>query len=282
MNISIFKEVTTEESLAALEKSAETYENLYVEMDQPEQRKFVKDSASHISVLIKKIDRFRIDHKRDHNVQVDSEAALITARLECANKPFTLLIDEYKLVREKQISKQKAREAAKQLALQIPIDHDDGLLMNKMFDFEKDEIIREQQSRDQLIANEAAEAERARSAQALIDAEYEKQKAERQVLKQQEDAKALKLQGIQDAMDAVEQAKVDQQKALDNEANRLEVIRIKYEAEIARREANKEHCRKLNGEAVECLRHGGLSNENATLAVRLIAAKRVTNIVINY
>jgi hypothetical protein len=67
-----------------------------------------------------------------------------------------------------------------------------------------------------------------------------------------------------------------------NESEQLQIIRIKYEAEIARREADKENCRKVNGEAVECLRHGGLSKENATLAVRLIAANRVTNIKINY
>jgi hypothetical protein len=67
-----------------------------------------------------------------------------------------------------------------------------------------------------------------------------------------------------------------------NESEQLEAIRLKYEAEIARREADKENCRKLNCEAVECLRHGGLSKENATLAVRLIASHRVSHIQINY
>ena len=246
MNISIFQDVTTEESLLALEKSAETYENLYVEMDQPEQRKFVKESAANILGILKKLDRVRIDKSRDYKVMVEAEAGLIKARLEGANKPFTDLIDQYTLDRKIQLDKQKAREAAKQLALQIPIDHDDGLLMNKMFDFEKSEATREDQKRIDLIA-----------AQAIKDAE------QRLILQEA-------------------RAKVDQQTALDNEANRLEAIRLKYEAEIARREADKENCRKLNGEAVECLRHGGLSRENATLAVRLIAAKRVSHININY
>jgi hypothetical protein len=246
MNISIFQDVTTEESLLALEKSAETYENLYVEMDQPEQRKFVKEQAAHIIGVLKKLDRVRIDKSRDYKVQVEAEAGLIKARLEGANKPFTDLIDEYKIVRENELAKQKAREAAKQLAIQIPIDHDDGLLMNKMFDFEKAEAIREDQKRIDIIA-----------AQAIKDAE-------------------------QRLIDQVAQAKVDQQKAIDNESCRLEAIRLKYEAEIARREADKDNCRKLNGEAVECLRHGGLSKENATLAVRLIAAHRVSHIQINY
>ena len=246
MNISIFQDVTTEESLIALEKSAETYENLYVEMDNPEERKFVKDSASHIAVLIKKIDRFRIDHKRDHNVQVDTEAGLITARLEVANSPFTNLINQHNQDRKKELAKQKAREAAKQLLIQFPIDHADGLLMDKMFDFEKAEKIREDQKRIDLLA-----------AQAIKDAE-------------------------QRLIDQAAQAKVDHQKAIDDEKARqaAKVSADKNALEI--RQANEEHCRKFNIEAVECLRHGGLSRENATLAVRLIAAHRVSHININY
>jgi hypothetical protein len=170
MNIAIFQDVTTEENLFALEQAAETYENLYVEMDQPEQRKFVKDQAAHIIGILKKLDRVRIDKSRDYKIKVEDEAGLIKARLEAANKPFTLLIDEYKLVREKEIAKKKAREEVKQLALQIPLDHDDALLMNKMFDFERAEVERERLANETRIANEATEAERVNSAQAVIDA----------------------------------------------------------------------------------------------------------------
>jgi colicin import membrane protein len=171
--------------------------------------------------------------------------------------------------------------------------------------------LKELEARNEQIAKDAAEAERAKSAQALIDAEYEKQKAERQVLQQQEDAKNLALKFERDAeaervrLDKAEKyaaqrlidleeanrqqriadakkAEEDKLKAVAVESARVVLIARQEKAEIDQRAANKEHCRKLNLEAVECLRHGGLSNENATLAVRLIAAKRVTNIVINY
>jgi hypothetical protein len=246
MNISIFQDVTTEENLFALEQAAETYENLYVEMDQPEQRKFVKEQAAHIFGVLKKLDRVRIDKSRDYKVQVEAEAGLIKARLEGANKPFTNLIDEYKIVREKELAKQKAREAAKQLLIQFPIDHADGLLMNKMFDFEKAQAIREDQKRIDLIA-----------AQSIKDAE-------------------------QRFIDQVAQAKVDQQKAIDDEKARqaAKVSADKNALEI--RQADKENCRIKNNEAVECFKAGGLSPVDAVLAVKLIAAHRVSHIQINY
>jgi hypothetical protein len=246
MKIAIFQDVTTEESLIALEKSAETYENLYVEMDQPEQRKFVKEQAAHIIGILKKLDRVRIDKARDYKNQVEAEAGLIKARLEGANKPFTLLIDEYKIVRENELANQKAREAAKQLAIQLPIDHADGLLMDKMFDFEKAEAIREDQKRIHLIA-----------AQAIKDAE-------------------------QRLIDQAAQAKVDQQKAIDNEKARQAAQVSADMNALAIREADKENCRVKNNEAVECFKSGGLSPVDAVLAVRLIAAHRVSHIQINY
>jgi hypothetical protein len=246
MNISIFQDVTTEESLLALEKSAETYENLYVEMDQPEQRKFVKEQAAHIIGVLKKLDRVRIDKSRDYKLQVEAEAGLIKARLEGANKPFTDLIDEYKIVRENELAKQKAREAAKQLLIQLPIDHADGLLMDKMFDFEKAEAIREDQKRLDLAVS-----------QAIKDAE-------------------------QSLIDQLAQSKIDQQKALDDEAGRIAFKLISDQAEIDRRASDEEHCRKRNLEAVACFEKGGLSHKDSILAVRLIAANRIDYIDINY
>jgi hypothetical protein len=246
MNISIFQDVTTEENLFALEQAAETYQNLYVEMDQPEQRKFVKEQAAHIFGVLKKLDRVRIDKSRDYKVQVEAEAGLIKARLEGANKPFTNLINEYKIVREKELAKQKAREAAKQLLIQFPIDHADGLLMDKMFDFEKAEAIREDQKRIDLIA-----------AQAIKDAE-------------------------QRLIDQLAQAKIDQDKAIDDEKARQAAKVTSDKNALQIREADKENCRIKNNRAVKCFEDGGLSSNDAVLAVRLIAANRVTNIKINY
>jgi colicin import membrane protein len=216
------------------------------------------------------------------------------------------------------VAKYQKAEAEK-LAIQIESDHEFGLMLNEKVDRDAADLkakeeaerleleakeLKELEARNEQIAKDAAEAERARSAQAIKDAEQRlidqaveskrlqieaaatiesnRLKAERQVLQQQEDAKALKLQGIQDAMDAVAQAKVDQQKAIDDQKAKYEAKKVAEKAEADKRQADEDHCRKFNLEAVKCLRHGGLSEENSILAVRLIAAKRVTNIVINY
>ena len=156
MKISIFEGVTTEEALIDIEEEAKRHEGLYVEMEDPDQRKYVKDKASLINGLLKKLDRARIDKSKSYKITIEKEAAKIKHRLKVANKPFTLLIDAHKIVREKELAKEKEIQAAKDLAFQIPIDHEEALSMNKLFDFEKAELVRVQKERDETIASEAA------------------------------------------------------------------------------------------------------------------------------
>ena len=123
MNITIFADLTTEEAITSLELASKDYDGLYVDMEVAKERKFVKDKASFISDLLKKVERARIDKSKDFKSQVEVEATNITKRLEKANKPFTLLIEEHKKQRAEILAKQKAREEAKQLLIQIEADH---------------------------------------------------------------------------------------------------------------------------------------------------------------
>ena len=93
MSIVIFKEVTTEEVLQSLEADGEKYTGLFVDMDNAEERKYVKDSASKISGMLKTLDRARIDKARDFKQAIELEATEIKGRLEAANDPYTLLIE---------------------------------------------------------------------------------------------------------------------------------------------------------------------------------------------
>ena len=65
MSITLFKEITTEEALSKLEADGKKYTGLYVDMEDKEQRKYVKDSAALIIGLLKKVDRARIDKSKD-------------------------------------------------------------------------------------------------------------------------------------------------------------------------------------------------------------------------
>jgi colicin import membrane protein len=204
---------------------------------------------------------------------------------------------------------------AEKLAIQIESDHEFGLMLNEKVDrdvadlkakaeVERVELeakeLKELEDRNKQISEDAAKAERDKHAQALIDAEYEKQKAKREVLQQQEDAKNLALKFERDTeaervktakakkdaeqrlIDQAAQAKIDQQKAIDDQKAKYEAQKVAKKAEADKREANKQHCKKLNNQSVKCFEDGGLSHDDAVLAVRLIAANRVTNIKINY
>tara|TARA_R110001583_G_scaffold109400_2_gene258150 strand:+ start:19442 stop:20128 length:687 start_codon:yes stop_codon:yes gene_type:complete len=157
MDIVLFNELTTEDQLSELEAKAEKYEGLWVDMNEKEQRKIIKDDASHINDLLKKLDRKRIDLSKSYKVEVEKQAASIKVRLENANKHNTLLIDEYNEERAKVLQAEKDRLAKIDLLARIEVDHEFGLLMNKNYAAEK--AVAEQQRKDYEanIAKEASE-----------------------------------------------------------------------------------------------------------------------------
>jgi hypothetical protein len=156
MNIVLFQEITTDEALQKLEAEGEKYTGLFCDMDNNDERRYVKDNAALINDLLKKLDRARIDKARDYKTEVEKEAGEIRTRLEAANLPFTLLIDEHKAKRAKILADQKAKETAAELVLQIEADHYSAVMMDKIQTMEA--LEREQQRLDgeELIASMAA------------------------------------------------------------------------------------------------------------------------------
>lgn len=174
-NLVLFSDLTTDEKLAQLEAEGEKYQGLYVDMADKEQRKFVKDQASFVNDLLKKLDRKRIDLSKQYKAQVEAEAKEIKLRLEKANSPFTALIDEWNAERKRILDEEKRIQAEKELAEQIERDREEALQLNRLWDLEaKDrEAQREaerkvQEEREKRIAEQAAK-------QALIDAENARQ-----------------------------------------------------------------------------------------------------------
>lgn len=189
MDIVLFKDVATEDVLSGLEAESKKYDGLYVEMDVAEQRKFVKDKASLINGLLKTLDRARIDKAKDFKRSVESEAEAIRLRLEAANKPFTLLIDEYNAERKKILDAKKAKELAEEQAKELERDHEMALLMNIQWDNEKEQ----------------------RDAARLAERERIAEEARQELIAQQK-------------RDADHQASID--KSVREEAERLEVLRV--------------------------------------------------------
>jgi glucan-binding YG repeat protein len=169
MDITIFQDITTEDALKQIEDNAPS-EGLYVDMDNKDERKYVKDSAALISGMLKKLDRARIDKAKDYKARVESEAKSIRERLQAANEPFTALIDAHTLKRKQILDAKKAKDAAIELAKQVESDHEIGLLLNDKFDSEA-----EQREADRIAKQEAHDKEVAAQA---IKAEQERQKRE--------------------------------------------------------------------------------------------------------
>ena len=130
MNVTIFQQITTDAALLAIEEDSEKYKGLFVDMSNDPERAYVKDKASDINAILKRLEVERISTNRNNKQSTDSEADLIKSRLEAANEPFTNLIDEWKAKRDVILKAKKARQEAEDLRLEIERDHEFALLMD--------------------------------------------------------------------------------------------------------------------------------------------------------
>lgn len=170
MNIAIFESVTTEQALVKLETEAEKFEGLYVEMDDKKQRKYVKDQAATIKALLKGGDVKRKAINKENTTQVNGLWSGIESRLKKANEPFTLLIDEWDVLRAKILADEKAVTDARELRLQIEEDHETALDLNELWHFQALEAERIKEGQRKELESKAAVA--------AIDEEREKVRRE--------------------------------------------------------------------------------------------------------
>lgn len=140
MEITIFKEVTTEGVIASIEENSTKYhEGFYADMENLPERTLVKKSAAEIGDIIKELKTSRIKITKANTAAVNKEHDAIVERLELANKPFTDLIDEYNVKRKKVLADEKRVVELRAAMVQKEDDHEMGLLINKTFEFDKAE-----------------------------------------------------------------------------------------------------------------------------------------------
>ena len=179
MEITIFKEITTEGVIKSIEENSEKYHvGFYADMNNAPERKLVKESASEIGGIIKELEVARIKITKANTAAVNKEHKLILERLVIANAPFQTLIDEYTAQRKKILSDEKRVVELRAAMVQKEDDHEMGLLINKTFEFDKAEAIRinnEQLHTVKIEAEKAADARQvilnAKIAQDEINAE---------------------------------------------------------------------------------------------------------------
>ena len=157
MPVVLFKDLTTDEHLTELEANAEEYNGLYVDMEVSEQRKYVKGKAADIKDIIKRVNSARIKKSKDYRLLVETEASSIISRLEKANEPFTLLIEDYDAARKVILDAEKASKLAIEAAAQKVIDHEYAILLDKSYLADKLEAERLQFEHDEKIRVDAEE-----------------------------------------------------------------------------------------------------------------------------
>ena len=175
MEITIFKEITTEGVIKSIEEnSAKYHQGFYANMDNLPERTLVKKSAADIGDIIKELKASRIKITKANTATVNKEHDAIVARLELANKPFTDLIDEYNVKRKKVLADEKRVIELRAAMAQKEDDHEMGLLINKTFEYDKAEAIRINNEKQAILEAEAEKRVTARQKQINEEA---KQKA---------------------------------------------------------------------------------------------------------
>jgi hypothetical protein len=171
MNVTLFKDLTSDEHLTGIEANSSEYMGLYVDMEVAEERKYVKGKAADIKDIIKAVKAGSIKKVKDYRVSIKDEEENIIARLEKANEPFTLLIDEYDTARKVTLDAEKASKLAIGNAVQKELDHEFAILLDKSYLADKLAAEKAQEERDEAIridaANRATQA--AKNAQEVTD-----------------------------------------------------------------------------------------------------------------
>ena len=311
----LFNAITTEEAVKQFEDNAKEYTGLYVDLNNADERRYVKDKAQAIKDVRKKLERARIDLPADYKAKVQSEFQSIDDRLIEANKPFTLLIDDYNAERAKILAEEKAEKQAIIDAEQKEADHELALLLN-------DKIIAEEKHLAEVAEQERIQREafeKQQDAMRLQQEEIDRKQAQIDKVAEEQQAK---LKAIQDAEQAIidnenalalqewinyiseayeinasidharrmkereeyakQQADIAAENARVAEIARQEAIKAEADAKQAKIEANKAHVGKIRKQAKEFIMSFGVNQETAKEIVLAINAKKESTLTINY
>lgn len=158
MDIAIFNKITTEGVITSIEENSKKYHvGFYADMNNAPERKLVKESASEIGGIIKELEAARISITKANTLAVNKEHKLILERLTVANAPFQVLIDEYAAQRKKILADEKRVVELRAAMVQKEDDHEMGLLINKTFEYDRQEEIKAQAKHEETLRVEREE-----------------------------------------------------------------------------------------------------------------------------
>ncbi len=304
MSIVLFKEITTEEVLTGLEADGQKYTGLYVDMEDKKQRKYVKDSAALINGLLKKVERARIDKSKEYKANVEAEAKSITARLEEANKPFSLLIDAHNDKRKAELAEEKRVAEVKEAARLAVIaqderdEHHEMAILQMAEHFRQLAKTKEQDRLDQIDrddaialkakklaedeAQDAIDKAEAKTKQAGINKIAADKKVKQDAIDDETKRVATAKQVEEDRIKAAKKAKRDAEQAVSDEQKRVAADQKRIDDETAKREANTAHKGKVNREAMAAIMKCGIDEDLAVKVIKAIHSGLIPNVSISY
>lgn len=202
MEIKVFNGLSVEDRLKQIEENAGCYDLSEIDMNNKDDRAFIKGEASDVKKLIDKINRKRIDVKKEYGNKVETEAKYIIDRLSGAASEFTVLIDAYNAERKVILDAEKARKQAILDAEQKELDHETAILEDKARTLDKIEQEKLQKERDEQLLKQAEEdkkiALQLAEERRLADIEKAKQGAIKQQEIKEEQARRNKMLREQD------------------------------------------------------------------------------------
>jgi hypothetical protein len=203
-------------------------------------------------------------------IKVDSTTAEIAARIALVEADDASRMEEFTERGEE--AKAKALEYLRSWhARSVQRDAEKVELERLRVEKEK----RDREDRERQIAEQATKDTESRAARQVQEAKDAAARAEQA-------AADLLAKTERDAEEARARAQREQEAAVQRERERASNERRTAEAEEAKRESDRQHCAKINREAMDALVAGGVAKEAAKLAVQLIAKGQIPNVRISY
>lgn len=227
-----------------------------------------------------------VDKLKELPKKVDASRKLFRDELDALSTEIRKPLTEWE-------EREKAREEAEALKMQIELDHEEALQMNELFDLRKAEEERQRIAREEEMKRQAAEQARLeaeRKARQEIEAAARREREAKEAAERAEQAaKEAKEKAERDAKEALERAEREKQLAIEAErkkAQEAEQARLAEEErksqEEAKRQADKEHQKTVNNKAMQDLIDAGIPEECAKNCIIAIAKNLVSNVKIHY
>jgi hypothetical protein len=247
-----YKAVDNEEKRIKAEKEA-AIENGYLTLRSYSENA-LNQSSEYINNLIEECSCFDCDHEV-YGKEIDGIIALHSKTMDQLTDAYTNAL-RYEDMQRKQAEIERQHAEMESARLKKEEEERQAEMREQM------RIEAEENARKHQVEAE----ERARKAE-IARVEYEE--------RSKREAEEARLKAIKDAEEAAERARIQ-------EIERQKAEKQREEAEAAAREADKKHRASINNQAMSALIGGGLSEDQAKLAVKLIASRKVPHIQIKY